>query len=171
MEKMLNPWFVIITAGGREPHALSEIEELGINAYLPQIKQTKRIGRTGRRETTYSAMFPSYLFAKVPDGRWGDVRALKSVFGFISTKGKPKAISEIDISNIRRAESVGEFDGDDAPARLSAGDLIEIVSGPMEGITASFVAMSGDRAKVDFNMMGARSVTVKISDIKAGEQG
>jgi transcription antitermination factor NusG len=70
-------WYVVMTAPRVERRVLDEVVKLGFRAYLPEIGQMRRIGRTVREFKL--PFFRPYLFVSPGERGWSTLRQVEGV--------------------------------------------------------------------------------------------
>ena len=128
-------WYAVNTKAHCEAFACASLDRLGVEVFLPMLKEQKVIG--GSRHPTTSPLFPRYLFAKFDVSH--QLRAVKYAQGVksIVTFGRgPSMVDESIIDAIRSqlTDGVIELSAD----RFSAGQVVRIQEGPLCGLKAVF---------------------------------
>lgn len=140
-------WYCIHT----KPKAESQVskycsDRLGIEAYLPRLRQQKTIRRVRRLVT--GPLFPRYLFVRYdPSIHFRAVRYAPEVIDIVSNGAKPVVVSESLIEQLKNW--AGEtIDLISIQPDLSPGDRVEITDGPMRGLPAIILHCSNDSDRV-----------------------
>lgn len=136
-------WYVLYTAPQAEVKAARGLARNGYAVFLPIARHTKRIRRRFAKQSTMvtveRAAFPRYVFVGLaPRQGWYDVRLTAGVEAVVSRDMVPIRVPADTIEGLIIAEDMGMFDtGNEAQIRLEIGQAVRIVSGPMEGYTAT----------------------------------
>jgi transcriptional antiterminator RfaH len=132
-EKM-NQWYVIQFKPNSHRLAERNLHRQGFETFLPMQKITRR--KTSRFVDDLKPLFPGYMFVSV-NSELGPWRAINNTIGvsrLVSFEGKPKPLPVQLISGLMlRCDASGTLL---PPKSLSAGDSVEILTGPF----ANFIA-------------------------------
>lgn len=164
----MTAWFALRTAPMKE-FAVEEILRLrGVTCFVPTEVKWRRHGR--KKTPVARPLLPRYLFIRCPDP-WDIVRAMqgRGVCGVVCFDGVPAAIPE------RAVESLASRSGAAVPTRsarvhraFTAGEKVEIVSGPFQGWCVELTEIKGDVGRVLLKMFGTeRTVEVSVSQLEA----
>jgi transcription antitermination factor NusG len=151
---MTSFWSVVETESQREPLVRLLLMRTGRETYLPRIKAKARI----------APLFPRYLFVRVEDGRWWDIRWTPHVLRVLTFGLYPQLDEKLElaIAAMRNQEGRDRLVQLPKPAELSRGQPVRIRSGQFAGHLAIHEAMSGpDRQRVLLKMLG-QTVTVEL---------
>ena len=170
-------WYVIHTYSGYENKVAQTILKVVENRKLHDLifdvkvptemaveKNDKGVSREVERK-----VFPSYVLVKMhlTDDSWYVVRNTRGVTGFVGPGSKPVPLSEREVAALGVERSVKAVEVD-----FKVGDMVKIISGPMEGFTGEVKAIDLDENTVDVSvsMFGRETLAtletaqVKISD-------
>jgi transcription antitermination factor NusG len=143
----------------------SQLAEKGIEAFLPTVPKWSRW--KDRRKRVDWPLFQGYCFARLQPGEFRTVRTCAGVAGVVSFSGRAASIPDREIEAIR-ALVESDLQYDPCPL-LPEGSWVEVVSGPLQGVTGRLVR-KGARARlvlaVDLIGQGV-SVEVDAADVKA----
>jgi transcriptional antiterminator NusG len=134
-------WHVLYTEPGLELVVRSEIGALGFEAYVPTYRA--EIISCGRKRRTRRPAFTRYVFVRFDreNDEWGCIASAK---GVLYPLGDPSPISDAEVNEIKRLESIGFYDEvSGGRARILVGDIVRVIDGPFEGHTGKFVADHG----------------------------
>ena len=128
-------WYAVNTKTRCEAFACGSLERLGVEVFLPMLKEGK--AARGRRCTVTSPLFPGYLFARfdVP-GQYRAVTYARGVKQIVSFGGGPSVVDESIIEVIRGQARDGVIELSDN--RFSPGQVVRIKDGPLYGLEAIF---------------------------------
>jgi len=146
------PWYVVYSKSTQEARAEIELAYQGFTVYLPKIREAKRL--RGQWVTKIRPMFPRYLFVR-------STHAGQSIVSVKSTRGVSHLVRqgatlvecpETLIDSIRRAEA--KLVGESSAAPVAAGEAIEIVEGPFQGLISRVVVANEDRVSILLEVLG-----------------
>jgi len=128
-------WYPIQTKPRQERLAATTLGHIGIETFLPMMKERKQIRRT--EETVVTSLFPGYLFAKFdPIHHFRAVSYAHGVRNIVMIGMVPAIVDDEIIASIQRRLVEGHFA---MPShRMSKGQVLRIQEGPMRGIEAVF---------------------------------
>ena len=128
-------WFAIWTRSRHEGVVRQQLEGKGIETFLPTV--TRWSHWKDRKKQVSWPLFPGYCFARIDRGASLAVLTCSGVVSIVSFEGQPAAIPAREINDIRTlVESELRFDP--CPF-IQTGDLAEVVSGPLRGISGRLV--------------------------------
>ncbi len=137
------PWYAVWTRSRHEAAVAHQLADRGIEAFLPTMTRWSRW--KDRKKQIRWPLFPGYCFARVAAGESLRVLQCAGVVTFVSFDGRPAPIPTAEIDGIRRlVESDLQFDP--CPF-VREGDLVEVVTGPLRGVTGRLVR-KGARARL-----------------------
>lgn len=158
-------WYAIWTRSRHEQVVRQQLEQKGIDAFLPTVLRWSRW--KDRKKQVEWPLFPGYCFARfTPEQRIPVLKCVGAV-NIVSFNGAPAPIPEHELTSIRQlVESSLQFD----PCPLiHEGDKVEVTHGPLKGVVGRLVR-KGTHARlilaVDLIGQGV-SVQVDASDVKA----
>ncbi len=164
---MTNPreWFALTTMTGSEAAAAEEVVDLGIECYRPTFVREVRIGKYRIKRIVELPLLPGYLLAKVPMDSWRVVRRLKGVTGYLGANKTPCSIPNSEVGDLERRADLGIYDDVSETTKLIRGDLLDILTGPFEGMSGKFYKMDGGKVVVEIYIFGATRLVVLDSDM------
>jgi transcription antitermination factor NusG len=158
-------WYAIWTRSRHEQTVRQQLEQKGIDVFLPTITKWSRW--KDRRKQVVWPLFPGYCFAKFTNEQRVPVLKCVGAVRIVGFNGAPTPIPEEELSGIRQlVESDLLFD----PCPLiNEGDKVQVVSGPLKGVFGKLVR-KGTNARlilsVDLIGQGV-SVQVDAADVRA----
>jgi transcription antitermination factor NusG len=123
-------WFVVRTKRHKERATQARLEQVGLEAYLPLLRQWPRpaVG------SEIGPMFPSYLFVRAAlPADFYRINRTAGVHGFVTFGGAPAPIDDAAIAFFRVRE---DPDGLIRCDPLPRGREVQITSGPLRGLIA-----------------------------------
>jgi transcriptional antiterminator NusG len=158
-------WYAVWTRSRHEQVVREQLEQKGLEAFLPTIKRWSRW--KDRKKQVDWPLFPGYCFARFNGRERLPVLKCAGVVNIVSFDGDIAPIPEQEIESIRRlVESDLQFD----PCPLiREGMMVEVTHGPLKGVFGRLIR-KGTHARLILavDLIGqAVSVEVDASDVKA----
>jgi len=137
-------WYVVQSQPHQEALSETTIRRLGVETFLPRIKQRKIIRRVARN--VVSPLFPGYLFVRTDLKR--NFRAVKYARGVRDILSFGSIPTIVDDSIIESIKSRLKEDGiiSESPA-FKPGQAVRIQGGAFQGIEAVFECEMSDRQR------------------------
>jgi transcription antitermination factor NusG len=130
----------------------------GIEAFLPMVMRWTRW--KDRKKQVAHALFPGYCFARIDPRHWRPVLTCPGVVMVVSFGGVPARIPDVEIENIRTLV-MSQLRYDPCPL-IPEGALVEVVSGPLQGVVGRLVRKNA-RARVVLSVdVIAQGVSVEV---------
>ena len=133
-------WYVVHTYSGYENKVASDlatmVESRGMQDLIQDIKipleTVTEVKEDNQKKEVERKIFPGYVFVKmiVTDDSWYVVRNIRGCTGFVGPGSKPVPLTEQEVADLgveKHSVEVG----------YSEGDLVKIVSGPLEGYSGT----------------------------------
>jgi transcriptional antiterminator RfaH len=139
-------WYAIHTYASREAVAAMNIERLGLEVFLPQIKEKKRVW--GVPQMVIKPLFSGYIFARfAPNSYLHMIQYARGVRRVVGNGDRPTPVDDEIISAVRAG--IGE-DGylQIEPQQLHRGDRVTVQEGPLQGLRGILDQDVGDRERV-----------------------
>ena len=140
-------WYCLHTKPLKEAQVAAYCtDQLGLETYFPRLRQQRVIRRV--RKTIVGPLFPRYLFCRFdPQLYFRAVRYSPDVTGVVTAGNTPTIVADDLISGLRQWAG-----GDDGiltlRPKLPPGAPVEVVSGPMQGLSGIILEDSTDRDRV-----------------------
>jgi transcription antitermination factor NusG len=160
-------WFAVHCTPFKEWLAATALgDQLGLNVYLPQIKQRVR-GRT-----RYLPLFPRYLFVQsdIDCLAVNRINAIAGIVRLVSFDGAPQSIPHGVIEHIRRQINLINAEGGMPQHNFRPGSVVRLKSGPLQGLDAIFIGpMSpSERVRILIEFLGSqREAEVDVDLLEA----
>lgn len=143
-------WCLVHCQGGRELFVVLLLKRSNHEIYFPQVRERDR----------KRPMFPNYLFARLVDGQWSDIRWTPRVLNVILDR---QAKLETAVASLRNRESGGYVRLPRKP-KAQIGDPVRIISGSFEGRMGWYDGQgSAARVRVLLELLG-RKVPLELND-------
>jgi transcriptional antiterminator RfaH len=145
-------WVAIYTRSRSEKKLHKQLELMGIEAYLPLIKQL--VQWSDRKKMTEKVLIPGYVFAKISEKEYYDVLNIHYAVTYVRHEGKAARIRDCQIESMKMMLS-GKSSPSLEPCSLKQGDAIVISYGSFKGFTGEIVKLkSGNRLIVRLEQLG-----------------
>lgn len=161
-------WYCLYTKPLKEAQVATYCgERLGLETYFPRLRQQRSIRRKLRLVT--SPLFPRYLFCRFDAASiFRAVRYAPDVTSVVCAGNGPAVVSDELLAGLR-SWAGSETDVITLRPTLRIGDPVELISGPMEGISGTIIGNCDERDRVRillrFLQCGAQ-MTVERSEIR-----
>ena len=146
-------WHAIYTRSRFEKKLANLLEQKGINCYLP-LKIEKRQW-SDRVKKIEEPLLKGYLFVKVSNKEYFDVLNTPGAVCYVSFEGKAAPIPEKQINDLKAFLQYVNDQVDVTRERLSKGEKIIVVTGPLKGVTGELIDFKGkNRIVLRFENIG-----------------
>ena len=145
-DKSLNQnyrWYAYFTDSRAEKKVFSELIRKGIKSYLP-LKIVKRQW-SDRVKNVECPLISGYIFVLVSSHEFYDVLLTPGVRRYVCFDGKPAPIPEKQIEDLKCFLQYLNSEAEVTNERITKGQLVRIVSGPLAGIDGEVVEIRGKR--------------------------
>ncbi len=160
VENEVESWYALHTRPRHEKIVAHRLEERGVTAFLPLIKEVHRW--SDRKKTLQLPLFTCYVFAKFTPNRSERLRMLRvdGVFGLVGAKGEGTPIPDAQMDAVRSlAETELPWS---AHPFLKIGQRVRIRSGALDGMEGILLSRNGDRTLVISIDAIQRSLAVRV---------
>lgn len=139
-------WFAVYTKPNREAIAKMHIQSLGLEAFFPQVKVTKKLW--GVPQQMAKPLFPNYLFARFcPNTYLHLIQFTRGVRQVVRGGSLPLPVDEEIIQLIKEEISEEGFINLKQMS-LQPGDPVVITDGPLQGLRGLFNQELKDKDRV-----------------------
>jgi len=164
-------WYILHTYSGYEDKVKDNINTLVENRNLNHLIEEVMVPtetiteiRDGKPKQTKVKLYPSYVYVKMimTDESWYICRNTRGVTGFVGPGSKPIPLTDEEIRNLGIKQKIIEV-------AFNPGELITIVSGPLEGFEGVVKEVDEANAKVlvTVSMFGRETpATLDIASIE-----
>lgn len=129
-------WYAIYTHPRAEKQVNARLIETGVETYLPLQKTYRQW--SDRRKLIEKPLLSSYVFVKVVPVDFPKVYKTDGVVKFVSFEGKPVAIPQKQIDNLRLLID-SNADVEVTSEKFEKGDEVEVVTGSLKGLTGELI--------------------------------
>ncbi len=160
-------WHALYVRSRAEKKVLSQLEELGIESYLPLVTTIKQW--SDRRKKVEEPLFRSYVFVRCADKDYIPVLNVFGVLKFVSFEQKAVVVPENQILAIKKF--VEDYErGEEFKLRndeeLKEGQMVRIITGPLKGLTGRLTTIEKRRQLVVHIDAVGQYIPVHISRAK-----
>ena len=154
------PWYVLYTCPRHEKQVATQIERRSFSCFLPLYRSVRRW--KDRRKELKLALFPGYVFVRMPLESKLQVLEVPGVVRLVSFNGKPATLSASEIETLQdRLSSTLKIE---PHPYLRTGRRVRVRSGAMQGLEG-IVVRRKDRCRVVFSIdLIQRSVAVEVDE-------
>jgi len=139
-------WYAIHTYASREAVAAMNIERLGLEVFLPRIKQQKSVW--GVAQMVIKPLFSCYLFARFcPAAYLHLIQYARGVRRVVGNGSRPLPVDDEIILAVRSGmgeEGYVQIE----PRPMRPGDRVMVHDGPLQGLIGTLEQEMDDRARV-----------------------
>jgi len=157
-------WYAVWTRSRHEARVIAQLNEKRIEAFLPTVTRWSRW--KDRKKQVSWPLFPGYCFVRIAREDALPVLQCPGVVQIVSNQGVLAPIPDAEIDGIRTLVT-SELAYDPCPL-IDVGDMVEVVGGPLRGVTGRLVRKGMHaRLVLAVNLIGQGvSVQVDAADIK-----
>lgn len=144
-------WLAVYTRPRWEKKVNQLLAEKGFESYCPLNKVRRRW--SDRIKTVEEPLFKSYVFVKVCEKDWTDVRMTDGAINFVYWNGKPAVVKEKEIVAIKRF--LDEYEHVEArPAELKLNQRVRITNGSLMDHEGQVLDIRRKTVKVAIDSLG-----------------
>lgn len=133
-------WYACYTRSRAEKAALVELQETGIESYLPLVRTRRKW--SDRMKWVDMPLLRSYIFVKVSGSDYTKVLSVNSLVRFVTFENRAIAIPDRQIEAIKLLLNQGA-ELEVASERFSQGEKIVVQAGPFLGLQGELVEYRG----------------------------
>ncbi len=132
-------WYAIYTRSRYEKKVSMELEERGLEHFLPLVPQLRYW--KDRKKIVNMPIFPGYVFVNIKISEKIRVLRANGVVRFIEFNGSPSPIPDAQIEDVRQLLKYP--DRVETASYFNCGDSVEITAGPFSGISGKIIHSRG----------------------------
>jgi len=160
-------WHALYVKSRAEKKVLSQLQDMGIEAYLPMITRLKQW--SDRRKKVDEPLFKSYVFVRSNEKEHLPIVSVYGVVKFVSFEHKAVIVPENQILAIKRF--IQDYEMDDEGRILDKDDLregqmVRIISGPMKGLCGRLESIQDKRRLIVYIDVVGQYLPVNIPRMK-----
>ena len=135
-------WFALYTKARAEKKVFAELQQIGIEAYLPLRRELRHW--SDRKKWIEIPIINSYIFVHIQMDDYRKVFELKGVVRYVARNGKAVVIPDHEIEAMKQTVTSNiVFNVETSDIRK--GQIVTISSGPLKGITGEILEIQGAR--------------------------
>jgi len=157
------PWFALQVTPRHEKRVETILQHKNYGHFLPMCR-TRR-NWSDRIKTIEQPLFPGYVFVRCPLSSVGKVRGTPGIIRIVSFGGKPCPVPDAQIRALQRV--IDSNRGLTSFPYLAAGQKVQIVAGPLSGITGIIIQLKNRHRLIVAVDLIMRSVSVEIDELEA----
>ena len=163
-------WHALYVRSRCEKKVLSQLEDMGIQAYLPIISTVKQW--SDRRKKVQEPLFKSYVFVFSNDKQYVSILNVYGVVKFVCFEKEAVVVPENQILAIKKF--VSEYENGEEykmnnDEELKVGQMVRIINGPMKGLTGRLDTIRNKRHLIVYIDVVGQCIPVHIPRAKVEE--
>lgn len=160
-------WHALYVRSRCEKKVLAQLEDMGIQAYLPMISTVKQW--SDRRKKMQEPLFKSYVFVFSNDKQYIPILNVYGVVKFVCFEKEAVVVPENQILAIKKF--VREYENGEEykmhnDEELKVGQMVRIINGPMKGLTGRLHTIRNKRHLIVHIDVVGQSIPVHIPRAK-----
>jgi transcription antitermination factor NusG len=160
---MLSPelasWFAVQVMPQHEYKVATQLRYKGQEEFLPSVASRRRW--SDRSKIVDRPLFPGYVFCRLNRSSFGTVLSTPGVYRIVSFGGQPYPVSDDEMESLHQILDSGR-DVKPVPY-LTLGQKVQIVSGPLQGLTGVITRFkTQNRLVVSMDML-MRSIAIEVA--------
>ena len=160
-------WHALYVRSRSEKKVLSQLEDMGVKAYLPMISVVKQW--SDRRKKVEEPLFKSYVFVYSNDKEYIPILNVYGVVRFVTFEREAVVVPENQILAIKKFVNDYEH-GEEFKMRnnedLKVGQKVRIINGPMKGLTGRLEQIQNKRHLIVYIEVVGQYIPVHIPRAK-----
>jgi len=160
-------WHALYVRSRSEKKVLSQLEDMGFQAYLPQITVVKQW--SDRRKKVEEPLFKSYVFVRSNDKEYISILNVYGVVRFVTFERKAVVVPENQILAIKKFVSDYEHGEEFKMSNnedLKVGQMVRIINGPMKGLVGKLEQIQNKRHLIVYIEVVGQFIPVHIPRAK-----
>ena len=160
-------WHALYVRSRCEKKVLSQLEDMGIQAYLPLISKVKQW--SDRLKKVQEPLFKSYVFVFSNDKQYISILNVYGVVKFVCFEKEAVVVPENQILAIKKF--VSEYENGEEykmnnDEELKVGQMVRIINGPMKGLTGRLDTIRNKRHLIVYIDVVGQCIPVHIPRAK-----
>lgn len=139
-------WYALYTRSRSEKKLFLELEEKGIEAYLP-LKKELRVW-SDRKKWIETPLFTSYVFVKVSDREYYEAIKSNWAVRYVCFEGRAVPIPDSQIESLKLFLQDTKRNVELTQNSLKKGDHLEVTLGPLKGVHGELLELRGQHRLV-----------------------
>ena len=160
-------WHALYVRSRSEKKVLSQLEDMGLQAYLPLITVVKQW--SDRRKKVEEPLFKSYVFVYSNDKQYISILNVYGVVKFVCFEREAVVVPENQILAIKKF--VREYENGEEykmmnNEELKVGQRVRIINGPMKGLVGQLKTICNKRHLIVYIDVVGQSIPVHLPRAK-----
>ncbi|MBQ4398639.1 MAG: UpxY family transcription antiterminator [Bacteroidales bacterium] len=160
-------WHALYVRSRCEKKVLTQLEDMGIQAYLPMISMVKQW--SDRRKKVQEPLFKSYVFVFSNDKQYISILNVYGVVKFVCFEKEAVVVPENQILAIKKF--VSEYENGEEykmnnDEELMVGQMVRIINGPMKGLEGRLDTIRNKRHLIVYIDVVGQCIPVHIPRAK-----
>ncbi|MEN8224113.1 MAG: UpxY family transcription antiterminator [Bacteroidota bacterium] len=152
-------WYALYTRSRSEKQVSDLLDRAGFEVYLPLQKTLKQW--SDRKKWVEEPLFRSYIFVHITPPEYYGVLNTPGAVRYVTFEGKAVPIPPQQIEAIRQFVDTGQ-ELPDVELDLEPGSRIDIIAGPMKGISGELMEIMGKKkVRIEIDGLG-QSVLLEL---------
>lgn len=139
-------WYAVYTRSRAEKKVLKDLEQKGIECYLPLRQVKRRWGRISR--VIEEPLITCYVFLRVSPKEYYRVLIVPDIVRYVCFDGAPAAIPGNQIESLKVLVEHENEQVEVSSEQIGKGDLIRVIDGPLKDLQAEVAELRGKRKLV-----------------------
>jgi transcription antitermination factor NusG len=158
-------WLAVYVKSRTEKKALKELQDEGIEAYLPL--QNKLRQWSDRKKWVEIPLIPGYIFVWVSRREYENVLQSNYTVCYVTFEGVAAIIPNKQIDDLKLMLTHRESDIEITRQTFEAGQIIKVIAGPMIGLVGKLVRIKGkDKVAIELEQLGYSAlIEIPINNI------
>jgi transcription antitermination factor NusG len=154
-------WFAIQTRPKYEKKVVSDLQEKGIDVFLPTYSSKRQW--SDRQKVVHSPVFPGYVFVRLVPVAGNRVPILRTngVTGFVGARGVGTSIPDSEMESLQTV--IRQEIAFEPYPYLKIGGRVCIRGGSLDGIVGMLTAINGDQSLVVSVDLIHKSIAIRIA--------
>lgn len=140
IDNTVRHWHALYVRSRAEKKVLSQLEDMGIKAYLPLITRVKQW--SDRRKKVEEPLFKSYVFVYSNAKEHIPILNVYGVIKFVTFEHKAVIVPENEIIAIKRYIDNPNEEEVQENVNLEKGQTVRVTNGPMQGLLGKLVSVN-----------------------------
>lgn len=159
-------WHALYVRSRSERKVLTQLEEMGVEAYLPLITRIKQW--SDRRKKVEEPLFKSYVFVHSSLRQYYDILNVYGVVRFVTFEHKAVIVPDNQIVAIKKYidDPLEDEHAMNKNDDLQVGQRVRITNGPLQGLMGRLVSVHNKRRLVVFIESVGQVIPVSIARAK-----
>lgn len=130
-------WYAVYTKSRSEKRVQLELNEKGIENYLPMQRKLRKW--SDRKKWVDTPVISGYVFVRICNKQYFEVLKTEGVVAFVRFENAPAVIRDEQIDLIKRLLHQHQVDVKSVKKPYKHGDPVEIIAGPLLGVQGKLI--------------------------------